>query len=115
MQIVRCFALGIGPYITASIIMQVLSMGGVEYLEQLSKEGEYGRKQINQYTRYLTLLLAIGYSAGYLTLLEANNLILTPGFAFRAFFILSVATGSMIVMWLGEQISQHGLVVVVQY
>jgi len=103
------FALGIGPYITASIIMQVLSMGGVTYLEQLSKEGEYGRKQLNQYTRYLTLLLSVGYSAGYLTFLEVNNLVLTPGYAFRAFFILSVATGSMIVMWLGEQISQHGL------
>lgn len=110
-QMSQCtlFALGIGPYITASIIMQVLSMGGVQYLEQLSKEGEYGRKQINQYTRYLTLLLSVLYSTGLLTFLETHNLVLDPGFAFRAFFVLSVATGSMVVMWLGEQISLRGL------
>jgi len=110
-QMSQCtlFALGISPYITASIIMQVLSMGGVQYLEQLSKEGEYGRKQINQYTRYLTLLLSFAYSGGLLTFLEVHGLVLTPGFGFRAFFMLSVATGSMVVMWLGEQISSHGL------
>lgn len=110
-QMSQCtlFALGISPYITASIIMQVLSMGGVQYLEQLAKEGEYGRKQINQYTRYLTFFLAIVYSAGLLTFLEVNNLVLTPGLGFRSFFILSVATGSMVVMWLGEQISLRGL------
>lgn len=110
-QMSQCtlFALGIGPYITASIIMQVLSMGGIQYLEQLSKEGEYGRKQINQYTRYLTLLLSIAYSGGLLTFLEVHGLVLTPGLAFRAFFMLSVATGSMVVMWLGEQISARGL------
>jgi preprotein translocase subunit SecY len=110
-QMAQCtlFALGISPYITASIIMQVLSMGGVQYLEQLSKEGEYGRKQINQYTRYLTLLLAVVYSFGLLTFLETYSLVLDPGFAFRAFFVLSVATGAMVVMWLGEQISLRGL------
>lgn len=110
-QMSQCtlFALGIGPYITASIIMQVLSMGGVQYLEQLSKEGEYGRKQINQYTRYLTLLLSVAYSGGLLTFLEVHGLVLTPGLAFRLFFMLSVATGSMVVMWLGEQISMRGL------
>lgn len=103
------FALGIGPYITASIILQVLSMGGITYLEQLAKEGEYGRKQINQYTRYLTVLIAIAWSGGLLSFLAYNNLILTPGFGFSAFFILSIVTGAIIVMWLGEQISARGL------
>jgi preprotein translocase subunit SecY len=103
------FALGIGPYITASIIMQVLSMGGMQYLEQLYKEGEYGRKLINQYTRYLTIGIALLWSTGYTTMLENNNLVLTPGIGFRLFFILSVTTGAVVVMWLGEQISLRGL------
>jgi len=102
------FALGIGPYITASILFQMLSMT-VPYLEQLSKEGEYGRKVINQYTRYATLGLSIIYSATYLTFLEFNNLVLTPGLGFRAFFVLSLVTGAMVMMWLGEQISLRGL------
>ncbi len=102
------FALGIGPYITASIMMQILSMT-IPYLEQKMKEGEYGRKEINQYTRYLALLLSIGYSVGYATYLEQANLVLTPGFAFKALFVLSLTTGSMFVMWLGEQISLFGL------
>lgn len=102
------FALGIGPYITASIIMQVLSMGGMQYLEQLAKD-EYGRKQINQYTRYLTIGVSVMWSGALLAFLEANNLVLTPGLGFRLFFILSVVTGSVVVMWLGEQISLRGL------
>ncbi len=102
------FALGIGPYITASIIMQVLSMGGMQYLEQLSKD-EYGRKQINQYTRYLTIGVSVMWSGALLAFLESNNLVLTPGLGFRLFFILSVVTGSLVVMWLGEQISLRGL------
>lgn len=102
------FALGIGPYITASIIMQVLSMGGMQYLEQLSKD-EYGRKQINQYTRYLTIGVSVMWSGALLAFLETNNLVLTPGLGFRLFFILSVVTGSLVVMWLGEQISLRGL------
>jgi len=102
------FALGIGPYITASIIFQMLSMS-VPHFEQLMKEGEYGRKKINQYTRYLTLGLSFAYSVPLLGFLETYSLIWTPNFAFRAFFMLSIATGAMIVMWLGEQISSHGL------
>lgn len=102
------FALGINPYIMASIMLQLLSMT-IPYLEELSKEGEYGRKLINQYTRYLALGLSVVYGAGLLTFLEYNSLVLTPGFGFRAFFVLSVTTGAMIVMWLGEQISLCGL------
>jgi preprotein translocase subunit SecY len=92
----------------ASIMLQILSMS-VPYLEELSKEGEYGRKMINQYTRYLALGLSFLYAGGLLSFLEFNNLVLTPGIGFRLFFILSVSTGSMIVMWLGEQISLLGL------
>ena len=102
------FALGIGPYITASIMMQMLSMT-LPYFEQLAKEGEYGRKIINQYTRYLALVLSVGYSLGYATYLEHANLILTPGLAFKALFVLSLTVGALFVMWLGEQISLMGL------
>lgn len=109
-QLTQCtlFALGIGPYINASIIMQVLSMGGMQYLEQLAKD-EYGRKQINQYTRYLTIGVSVMWSGALLTFLNVNNLVLTPGLGFNLFFILSVMTGSVVVMWLGEQISLRGL------
>lgn len=102
------FALGISPYITASIMMQILGMS-IPYLEQLVKEGEYGRKIINQYTRYLTVLLSIMYSFGYAVYLEGQGLALTPGWAFRLIFIMSLTVGSLFVMWLGEQISLFGI------
>jgi len=102
------FALGIMPYITASIMMQMLSMT-VPSLELLQKEGEYGRKIINQYTRYLTFAVAIAQSIGLGFILERNNLVLTPGWGFRFMLILSLTVGSMFVMWLGEQISLFGL------
>lgn len=102
------FALGIAPYITASIMMQMLSMT-VPYLEQLMKEGEYGKKVINQYTRYLAFALSIGYSLGYATYLENAGLVLNPGFAFKALFVMSLTVGSMFVMWLGDQISLMGI------
>lgn len=102
------FALGIGPYITASIMMQMLTMA-VPKLEALSKEGDYGRRMINQYTRYLALVLSIVYSTGYATLLENANLVLTPGIGFKLLFVLSLTVGSMFVMWLGEQISLMGI------
>lgn len=102
------FALGISPYITASIMMQMLGMS-VPWLEQLLKEGEYGRKQVNQYTRYLALLVAFVQSFGFVFFLEKKGLVLTPGWAFRFTFILSIVVGSMFVMWLGEQISLFGL------
>lgn len=102
------FALGIGPYITASIMMQMLTMA-VPRLEALAKEGDYGRRMINQYTRYLAVILSIGYSLGYATYLEHANLVLTPGLAFKALFVLSLTVGSIFVMWLGEQISLMGI------
>lgn len=102
------FALGIGPYVSASIAMQILGMA-IPSLEALLKEGEYGRKVINQYTRYVALLLAIIYSSGYATYLEHAGLVLDPGWGFRLMFVLSLSVGAMFVMWLGEQISLFGL------
>jgi preprotein translocase subunit SecY len=102
------FALGIGPYITASIMMQMLSMT-IPYLEMLAKEGDYGRRVINQYTRYFTLGLALVYSSMYAMYLEKAGLVLTPGFGFKFVFVVSLTVGAMFVMWLGEQISLMGL------
>lgn len=102
------FALGIMPYITASIMMQMLGIT-VPYLEQLLKEGEYGRKIVNQYTRYLALGVSIVQSFGYAIFLENKGLVVEPGWGFRILFILSLTVGSMFVMWLGEQISLFGL------
>jgi len=102
------FALGIGPFITASIMMQLLQMS-VPTLEQLSREGEYGSKIINQYTRYLAAGLSIMYSSGIVTFLEANGLVIDPGLSFRVLCILSITVGSLFVMWLSEQISMSGI------
>ncbi len=102
------FALGIMPYITASIIMQMLGMT-IPYLEQLLKEGEYGRKIINQYTRYVALGVSIMQGFGFSLWLERNALVLEPGWSFRLMLILSLTVGSMFVMWLGEQISLFGI------
>ena len=102
------FALGIGPYITASIMTQILGFT-VPYFEQLLKEGEYGRKIINQYTRYLALGISVFYGIMMAITLESQGLALTPGIAFKLLFVLSLAVGCMIVMWLGEQISLFGV------
>lgn len=102
------FALGISPYITASIMMQLLTMS-IPSLELLSKEGEYGRKIINQYTRYVALGLSIFWSFSYSMALESQGVVLNPGWGFRLSFMLSLAAGSMFIMWLGEQISMHGI------
>ncbi len=106
----RCtvFALGIGPYITASIMMQMLGMT-LPALEQLLKEGEFGRKILNQYTRYLALGLSVMYSFSLAMLLEQQGLILVPGWSFRILFMLTLTAGSMMVMWLGDQISLYGI------
>ena len=106
----RCtvFALGISPYITASIMLQILGMT-LPSLEQLLKEGEYGRKKINQYTRYLTLVLAVIYSFSYAVYLETQSLALVPGWGFRTIFVLTLTAGAMLVMWMGDQISLHGI------
>ncbi|MEX0849500.1 MAG: preprotein translocase subunit SecY [Candidatus Dependentiae bacterium] len=102
------FALGISPYITASIMMQMLGMT-IPTLEQLLKEGEYGRKIINQYTRYLALGVAFMQSFGFIFILERQGLVLNPGWTFRLIFILSTVVGAMFVMWLGEQITLFGI------
>jgi preprotein translocase subunit SecY len=102
------FALGISPYITASIMMQFLTLS-IPYLEMLSKEGEFGRKLINQYTRYLALGVSLIQSFTLVMVLEKSGLVIDPGWGARLIFIFSLTIGSMFVMWLGEQISLHGL------
>ena len=102
------FALGISPYITASIMMQFLGMS-IPTLEQLSKEGEYGRKIINQYTRYLTVFVAMVQSTGFVFLLERYGLVIDPWIGSRILFVISITVGTMFVMWLGEQISLFGI------
>ncbi len=103
------FALGIMPYISASIIMQL--MGYVlPAFEQLKKEGEAGRRKITQYTRYGTLGLAIFQSLGIAVALEGTaGLVINPGFGFRMTAMVSLTAGTMFLMWLGEQITERGL------
>lgn len=103
------FALGIMPYISASIIMQMLSYV-LPSLESLRKEGESGRHKITQYTRYGTLLLGVFQAFGIAVALESQaGLVLDPGFMFRFTCIVSLVTGTMFLMWLGEQITERGL------
>ncbi len=103
------FALGIMPYISASIIMQLMSYV-VPSLEAIKKEGEAGRRKITQYTRYGTLGLAIFQSLGIALALEGSQgLVLTPGFGFRMTAVVSLVAGTMFLMWLGEQITERGL------
>jgi preprotein translocase subunit SecY len=103
------FALGIMPYISASIIMQLMTYV-VPTLEALKKEGEAGRRKITQYTRYGTLLLAIFQSLGIALALEGSpGLVLVPGFGFRMTAVVSLVAGTMFLMWLGEQITERGL------
>jgi preprotein translocase subunit SecY len=103
------FALGIMPYISASIIMQLMSYV-VPSLEAIKKEGEAGRRKITQYTRYGTLGLAIFQSLGIALALEGSaGLVLSPGFGFRMTTVVSLVAGTMFLMWLGEQITERGL------
>lgn len=103
------FALGIMPYISASIIMQLLTYV-VPTFEQLKKEGESGRRKITQYTRYGTLGLALFQSMGIAVALESSpGLVLAPGFGFRMTAVVSLTAGTMFLMWLGEQITERGL------
>ncbi|MEM8813597.1 MAG: preprotein translocase subunit SecY [Pseudomonadota bacterium] len=103
------FALGIMPYISASIIIQLLT-SVVPTLEQLKKEGEQGRKQINQYTRYLTVILATFQAYGISIGLEAAGSIVTdPGLAFRFTAVVTLVGGTVFLMWLGEQITARGI------
>jgi preprotein translocase subunit SecY len=107
------FALGIMPYITASIILQLMQVV-FPYLERLQKEGELGRRKITQYTRYLTIVLSVIQSLTIATTLQATNmngqsLVYHPGWGFTMLTILTLTTGSAFIMWLGEQISERGI------
>jgi preprotein translocase subunit SecY len=103
------FALGIMPYISASIIMQLMTYV-VPTFEQLKKEGEAGRRKITAYTRYGTLGLAIFQAMGIALALESQaGLVISPGMAFRLTAVVSLVAGTMFLMWLGEQITERGL------
>src|SRR3954462_2530899 len=103
------FALGIMPYISASIIMQLMTTVSPQ-LEQLRKEGETGRRKITQYTRYGTLFLALFQATGISIALESQSgLVLEPGLMFRITAVTTLVTGTMFLMWLGEQITERGL------
>jgi preprotein translocase subunit SecY len=104
------FALGIMPYITASIILQLLTVV-IPTLEKLQKEGELGRRKITQWTRYLTVILALMQSFGIATGLQAmqGNIVINPGIGFILMTIISLTTGTAFIMWLGEQITDRGV------
>src|SRR5271156_5104099 len=103
------FALNIMPYISASIIIQLMTTVSPT-LEQLKKEGEQGRKLINQYTRYLTVVLAAVQAYGISVGLEgASNVVTDPGLFFRLSTVITLTGGTMFLMWLGEQITQRGI------
>src|SRR3981081_324763 len=108
------FALGIMPYITSSIILQLMTVV-FPYLERLQKEGELGRRKITQYTRYLTIVLSIIQSFTIAQTLQAawcpggQSMVYPPGWGFTLMTILTLTTGSAFIMWLGEQISERGI------
>ena len=109
------FALGVMPYISASIILQLLTVVW-PYLERLSKEGELGRRKITQYTRYGTILLSVVQAYGIALFLEKSTgvqgglpLVYNPGLGFELMAVLTLTTGSVFVMWLGEQITERGI------
>jgi preprotein translocase subunit SecY len=104
------FALGIMPYITASIILQLLTVV-VPTLEKLSKEGELGRRKITQWTRYLTVVLSVIQSFGVAQSLQVagQGIVISPGIGFVMLTIISLTTGTAFIMWLGEQISERGV------
>ncbi len=102
------FALGIMPYITASIILQLLTVV-YEPLAKLQKEGELGRKKITQWTRYITVILSSVQSFGIAIGLEKGGFAMNPGWGFRLMTMLTLTTGSAFIMWLGEQITERGV------
>jgi preprotein translocase subunit SecY len=114
LQKIAVFALGIMPYITASIILQLLTVVW-PYLEKLSKEGEMGRRKITQWTRYGTVLISIIQGTGIAIWLERMSapagapLVPHPGWGFRMLTVLTLTTGTAFIMWLGEQISERGI------
>lgn len=108
------FALGIMPYISASIILQLLTVA-VPHLEKLSKEGEAGRRKITQYTRYGTVLLSVIQGFGIAIGLEnmagptGVSIVLDPGWAFRMMTVITLTAGTAFIMWIGEQITEKGI------
>jgi preprotein translocase subunit SecY len=102
------FALGIMPYITASIILQLLTVVW-PYLEKLSKEGELGRRKITTYTRYLTVVLSAVQSAGIAIAFQRQGVVVNPGIGFVLMTMLTLTTGTAFIMWLGEQITDRGI------
>ena len=108
------FALGIMPYISASIILQLLTVV-IPYLEKLSKEGEMGRRKITQYTRYGTVVLSLFQSFFIAVGLESveapggGGVVYSPGWAFRLMSMITLTTGTAFIMWLGEQITERGV------
>jgi preprotein translocase subunit SecY len=102
------FALGIMPYISASIILQLMTVV-IPHLEQLKKEGEQGRKKITQYTRYGTVILSIIQGFGISVGLERMGAVLTPGWSFRLLTVITLTAGTAFIMWLGEQITERGI------
>lgn len=107
------FALGVMPYISASIILQLLQVVW-PYLDRIAKEGELGKKKITQYTRYGTVLICLIQGGGIAVGLERMNpngipVVLSPGWGFRLLTVLTLTTGTIFIMWLGEQISERGI------
>jgi preprotein translocase subunit SecY len=108
------FALGIMPYISASIILQLLTVV-IPHLERLSKEGEQGRKKITQYTRYCTVLISIvqglGISIGLENMVSPGGaqIVMDPGWGFRLMTVITLTSGTAFIMWLGEQITERGI------
>ena len=102
------FALGIMPYISASIILQLLTVT-IPHLEQLKKEGEQGRKKITQYTRYGTVILSIIQGFGIAFGLEKMGTVIVPGWGFRLMTVITLTAGTAFIMWLGEQITERGI------
>ena len=102
------FALGINPYITSSIVMQLLCIA-IPYLENLSKEGEEGKKKINQITRYVTVALGLLTAIGYYQLLKSYNLLVDKSFFAAVVIVASYCAGSALVMWLAEKINESGI------
>jgi preprotein translocase subunit SecY len=102
------FALGIMPYISASIILQLMTVV-IPHLERLKKEGEQGRKKITQYTRYGTVILSIIQGFGISVGLERMGAVLTPGWNFRVLTVITLTAGTAFIMWLGEQITERGV------
>ncbi|MGB3454815.1 MAG: preprotein translocase subunit SecY [Litorimonas sp.] len=102
------FALNVMPYISASIIMTLMK-GSVPSLKELDKEGQQGRQQINQYTRYLTLVLAAFQAFGVAKLIESSGAAINPGLFFQASTVITLVGGTMFLMWLGEQVTARGV------